>query len=122
MAWERRRILVWGKTRPELGRNGRELVVAGGVFRDTGALARLCPIPVRLLEDDKLFRRFQWIEADVLKSTRDPRPESYHIRYDSIETLEWIPTQTGGHWDARAEWVLKPANVFASLEALQDAR
>ena len=68
---ERKRILIWGKTRPELSRSYHETVCTGGVLADTRRLIRLYPIPLRYLEDDKVFRKYQWIEADIVKSDRD---------------------------------------------------
>ena len=66
--WERRRILIWGKTRPELSAKYREIVCTGGVFEDTKCLVRLYPIPLRYLEDERV--------AFVSKSPKDPRPET----------------------------------------------
>jgi hypothetical protein len=119
--WARKRILIWGKTRPELSRAYHETVCTGGILEDTRRLVRLYPIPLRYLEDDKVFRKYQWIEAHVMKSTRDVRPESYKIRLDTIVPGEHIPPESG-NWGRRAEWVMAPGNVFASVEALQAAR
>lgn len=119
--WERKRILIWGKTRPELSRTYQETVCTGGIFEDTRRLIRLYPIPLRFLEDDKVFRKYQWIEAHVTKSTRDARPESYKIRLDTIVPSEHIPTENG-NWDRRAEWVLAPGNAHRSVEAIRVAR
>lgn len=118
--WERRRILIWGKTRPELSTTYREIVCTGGVFADTKRLVRLYPIPLRYMDDEKYFRKYQWIEAYVVRSSSDSRPESYKIRPDGIKVFETIATKTGGNWDARAEWVIQPENVFRSVEALQE--
>ena len=63
--WERRRILIWGKTRPELSTKHCETVCTGGVFAESKAFVRLYPIPLRYLDDEKVFRKYQWIEADV---------------------------------------------------------
>ncbi len=117
--WQRRRILIWGKTRPEVSQSYREIVCTGGVFEDTRRLVRIYPIPLRYLEDERVFKKYQWIEAEVARNLRDPRPESFKIRYDGIETGETIPTKSG-NWDARAEWVMQPGNVFQSVEVLQD--
>lgn len=117
--WERRRILIWGKTRPELSKTYREIVCTGGVFADTKRLVRLYPIPLRYMDDEQVFRKYQWVEAYVTKSTSDPRPESYKIRADGITTLETIVTKSG-NWDARAEWIMQPENIFQSVEALQE--
>jgi hypothetical protein len=104
-AWERKRILIWGKTRPELSRRHRETVCTGGIFADTMQFVRLYPIPLRYLDDDKVFKKYQWIEADVRPAIHDSRPESHNIRCDSIEIGETIPTMKG-NWSARAEWVM----------------
>jgi hypothetical protein len=119
--WERERILIWGKTRPELSRSYRETVCTGGIFADSRRLVRLYPIPLRFLDDEKVFRKYQWIEAYVTKAHKDPRPESYHIRPDSIEVGEFIAAEDGD-WGRRAEWLMRSENVFRSVEALQEAR
>ena len=119
LEWRRRRILIWGKTRPELSKSYREVVCTGGVFEDTKRLVRLYPIPLRYLDDESVFRKYQWIEAEVAPNPSDPRPESHKIRFESIETGEKIPTKNGD-WDARAAWVMEPEKLFQSVEALQE--
>jgi hypothetical protein len=119
-AWQRRRILIWGKTRPEVSRNYRETVCTGGVFEDTGRLVRLYPIPLRYLDDEKYFKKYQWITADVARaSDHDNRPESYRIKPDGIELQGTIDTGKAGEWSARANWILRPENVVRSVEELQ---
>lgn len=117
--WERRRILIWGKTRPELSKTYREIVCTGGVFEDTRRLVRIYPVPLRYLDDEKVFKKYQWIEAHVRRAENDPRPESYKIRADGIKTFETIATKSGD-WSERAEWIMQPENVFKSVEMLQD--
>jgi hypothetical protein len=119
-AWVRKRILIWGKTRPELSKSHKETVCTGGIFEDTKGFVRLYPIPLRYLDGEQAFKKYQWIEADVRKATKDPRPESYNVRCDTIELGETIPT-TNGDWSRRAEWVLQPNHIFRSVEALQAA-
>lgn len=119
--WERRRILIWGKTRPELSKNHKETVCTGGVFEDTTQFVRLYPIPLRYLDDDHYFKKYQWIDADVRKARLDARPESYNIRPDSIQIGETIPTENGD-WSRRAEWIMRPDHIFRSVGALQEAR
>lgn len=117
--WERRRILIWGKTRPEVSKTYRETVCTGGIFEDTGRMVRLYPIPLRYLDESTVFQKYQWIEADVARSAdRDPRPESFRIRFKGITVGGKIGTSKGT-WSERAEWVLQPSNIFQSVEALQ---
>jgi hypothetical protein len=120
--WERKHILIWGKTRPELSRHHKETVCTGGVFADTKRFVRLYPIPLRFLDDEAVFKKYQWIEADVRKAARDARPESYNIRCDTITVGETIPTDKGD-WSRRAAWITEPpGHIFQSVEALQSVR
>lgn len=119
--WERRKILIWGKTRPELSKNHKETVCTGGVFEDTKEFVRLYPIPLRYLDDERYFKKYQWIEADIRKAIRDSRPESYNIRCDSIQIGETILSENGD-WSRRAEWIIQPGHIFSSVTALQEAR
>lgn len=118
--WKRRKILIWGKTRPELSQKYREIVCTGGVFEDTKKLVRLYPIPLRYMQDDKIFKKYQWIEANVKRNLSDPRPESYKIDTDSMLALDVIKTGKNGNWDERANWVMNEENIFSSVEAIQD--
>jgi len=117
--WEQKEILVWGKTRPEISKSYREIVCTGGVFRENRRLVRIYPVPLRYLDNEKEFRKYQWIRAYVAKSSSDPRPESYKIRYGDIEVLDRIKTERGGNWDKRAEWIINSQNVVRSVEELQ---
>ena len=83
-AWERKKILISGKTRPELSRRHRENVCTGGIFADTMEFVRLFPIPLRYLDDERVFKKYQWIEADVRRAVSDPRPESHNIRWTRL--------------------------------------
>jgi hypothetical protein len=118
--WERRRILIWGKTRPELSKKYREIVCTGGVFEDTKCLVRLYPIPLRYMNDKRIFKKYQWIEAKVMKAKSDPRPESYRIHPHDIKVLDEIPSNKGD-WTMRAQWIMNDANIFQSVEVLQES-
>jgi hypothetical protein len=118
--WKRLRILVWGKTRPELSMKYREIVCTGGVLESTRELVRLYPIPLRFMNEETVFAKYNLIEADVMRNPEDSRPESYKIRWDTIKVVGKIKTKPGGNWDERAEWVLAPGNECASVEELKD--
>ncbi|WP_292310671.1 hypothetical protein [Mesorhizobium sp.] len=51
---------------------------------EKGALIRLFPVPFRLINDDQQFKKWQNIEASVEKAKDDHRPESYHLKVDTI--------------------------------------
>lgn len=115
--WEKKRILIWGKTRPELSSKYRELVCTGGLFADSGRLVRLYPIPLRFMDEEKIFAKYNWIDAFVAKNTADARPESYRIRDDSITVVGKIPAKRT--WEERAKWILQDRNLVKSVEDLQ---
>lgn len=119
--YEKRRILIWGKTHPELSTNYVETVCTGGVLED-GRPVRLYPIPYRYLEGDQKFGKYQWITADIAKDLRDARPESHRLDKDSIELGEKI-ISTPDEWGLRAKYVLKSPNwQFESVEDLSAAQ
>jgi len=115
--WKRRRILIRGKTRPELSQKYRETVCTGGVFEDSKKLVRLYPIPLRYIDSESVFKKYQWIEAFVTKPKNDSRPESFRIRYDGIETGEILSTKD--NWRERAKWILQSENIVQSVEEIQ---
>src|SRR5258708_3148291 len=116
--WQRRKILIWGKTRPEVSTKYRETVCTGGVWAENGRLVRIYPVPLRYMDDENIFKKYKWIEADVTKSTSDPRPESYKIRYDTVKTGDLI-LPGKGNWDERAKWIIRDENIAPSVEALK---
>lgn len=117
--WEEHRILIWGKTYPELSSKYYETVCTGGTLAD-GRFIRLYPIPFRYLSDTKIFTKYQWVRAKIKKSKEDPRPESYKIDPESIVAEENIPADKFG-WFNRSEYILKnPYFNFSSVEKLLD--
>jgi hypothetical protein len=117
LSYEKRRILIWGKTEPEPSTKYVETVCTGGVLED-GSPVRLYPIPLRYLDDKARFHRYQWITARIAKDDQDHRPESYKIDCDSIEIGEQIPTGDE-EWLARARVMFqKPSWQFDSVDDL----
>ena len=49
--------------------------------------------------DPKQFRKYDWIEAKVMKARSDPRAESYIVDVDSIQVVDKIKTDKA--WGAR---------------------
>jgi hypothetical protein len=117
--WKRERILIWGKTRPELSKTYGELVCTGGLLESTKSLIRIYPVPLRYLDDEHIFQKYQWIEASICKSKKDSRPESYKVDFNDIEVKEKIPIVKGS-WDKRTEWILNPVNLVQSVEEIQE--
>lgn len=117
--YETKRILIWGKTAPELSDRHTETVCTGGVLED-GTPVRLYPIPYRYLDGDQKFKKYQWITADIAKDTRDKRPESHHVKEGSIICQDSIDP-TSDEWGKRAEYIFKKSTwIFPSVEHLCD--
>lgn len=117
--WQRRRLLIWGTTYPEFSKSYYETVCTGAIDGETGKLIRIYPVRLRYMAEP--FSHFTWIEAEIERNERDFRPESYRIRQDSIVGGETIPADKKG-WSVRREIVLRPSNVFASVEALRETQ
>jgi len=62
------------------------------------------------------YQRYSRIRVQVNKSTRDTRPESYHLDIESIEQLGVL--QTANNWEQRRA-VIEPL-LSRSIEDLQD--
>lgn len=110
----RTRVLILVKTYPTLSRKYGELVCTAGM-REDGSWIRLYPIRFRELGDDKRFKKFNWIEADIEKSTSDDRPESHRVSdFRKIELVGEM--ETGKDWTVRCQFVLR--KVRSNLAAL----
>lgn len=115
--WERRRILVWGTTYPEFSKKYFETVCTGAVDGTTGRLLRIYPITLRYRQEP--FGAYRWLDAELERNSSDYRPESHRIRQETIVIGEKVDTSK--EWAARKELILRPENVFRSVEALREA-
>jgi hypothetical protein len=117
MGWTRKKLLIWGTTYPEFSKAYYETVCTGALDAATGKFVRIYPITLRYQNDP--FRLYDWIEADVIQNARDFRLESHKINQASIQVVGHIDTKD--EWAERSSWILRPHNVFSSVEALQKA-
>lgn len=106
MALKRVEVLITVKAYPNPSKNLGEAACIAGISR-VGTWVRLYPIPFRDLDEDKQFKKYQWIEvaADLDKAKTDPRPETLRPIIDSIRVLG-KPLSTDDEWRARREIVL----------------
>jgi len=118
--FETKRILIWGKTYPELSQTYGETVCTAGCL-ESGRPVRIYPVPFRLLGDYEQYRLYQWIRAPIKKSDDDPRPESYRIDVDAIELGRVVTTDPG--WMARRQIIEKVDTWhFDSVRTLKNAQ
>src|ERR1044071_8258500 len=102
-SWTRKRVLIVVRTYPVPSAKSVEASCTAAITED-GRWLRLFPVPYRLMDQEKRFRKWQWIEVDLIKAG-DARPESYKINPDSITACEHIGTQD--HWHHRRE-IIRP--------------
>lgn len=116
-----RRILIVTKTYPSISQKYRETVCTAGVLLDDLdrplGWVRLYPIPYRLLENDRKFKRWSIIQASIERNTKDSRLESYRIDIDSIVVEREVDTSDS--WRYRKELILRPSLQFPSTEAIK---
>lgn len=73
----RERILITVKTYPTLSRKHGETVCTAAI-REDGSWVRIYPVPFRRLEESEQYRKFDWLECDLINSRTEPRPETRH--------------------------------------------
>lgn len=110
------RILITVKTYPTLSASYGELVCTAGL-REDGTWIRIYPVPFRRLEEYQKFEKYRIIEAQVIRSTKDPRPESHKIDFGSLSLTE-SKLSTADSWRERRNWVLARGQVHDDLTVL----
>lgn len=109
------KVLITVKTYPAISGKYDELVCTAG-FTEDGKWIRIYPVPFRKKDYSEQYRKYEWIELDLVKNTSDFRPESYRpYSMDSeIKILEHI--DTAGNWYLRKKSVLN--KVYENLAEL----
>jgi hypothetical protein len=103
------KVLIAVKTYPTLSEKYDELVCTAGFLED-GSWIRLYPIPFRKLNSNARYKKWQWIELELTKNTKDFRKESY--RPFNIENEIKILDKVGTEKD----WVKRKAIVLKNVK------
>jgi hypothetical protein len=114
------KVLITVKTYPTLASKYDELVCTAGLLED-GSWIRIYPIPFRKLDYDIQYKKYDWIDIELIRNTSDFRPESYRpVSIDKpFKIIGHIGTED--NWKFRKELVLK--NVYTDINQLiNDAR
>lgn len=110
------RVLITVKTYPQPSSTYGELVCTAGLLNGE-KWVRIYPVPYRFLNDDQRYPRYSWVELDLVRNTKDFRPESYRPRRNIEEDIRVVSKLgTSESWAARKEFVLK--EVFTSMNDL----
>lgn len=110
------KVLIAVKTYPTLSAKYDELVCTAG-FREDGTWIRLYPVPFRKKSYNEQYKKYDWIEVDLVKNESDFRPESYRPKtIDSeIKVVGHIDTNDGT-WDERKKICL--GKIYYNLTEL----
>ncbi|MFH1050807.1 MAG: hypothetical protein V1779_07755 [bacterium] len=109
------KVLITVKAYPAISIKYGETVCTAGITED-GKWIRIYPIPFRKLDYNKQFKKYDWVEIDLVRNPKDFRPESYRpVSFEDIKTIGHIDSD-GNTWHARREIVLK--KVFTNLDEL----
>lgn len=109
------KVLITVKTYPNLSTKYDELVCTAGFLED-GSWIRIFPMPFRKLDYANQYKKYDWLEIDLVKNTSDFRPESFrpaNIEYPG-EIVGHI--NTDNNWDERKGIVLK--KVYTDMTML----
>jgi hypothetical protein len=118
MAYQLLRVVIFGKTYPELSVKHTETVCTGALRVDTGAPVRLYPVPLRYLDDGAAYSLYDEIAVPVAKSTSDPRPESFKVDARRIQFVSHM--DTAYNWEERRVLVFRDTSWhFPHMEALK---
>ena len=114
----RERVLITVKTYPTLSRKYGETVCTAGV-REDGSWVRIYPVPFRRLGEEEQYRKFDWLECDLIKNRSDPRPESTSPA-DPKQLRPVAHMDTADGWRERRQLLLRTAKVYSRLSELID--
>src|SRR5437870_1914531 len=118
---ETKRALIVVRTYPVPDALGIESSCTAAIT-DEGEWLRLFPVPWRLLNKDRRFQKYEWVEVNVKKAIEDTRLESYRLRSDGIQILS-RPLSTANAWTARKAMVFPVrAHCLCCLTRQRDAQ
>lgn len=112
------RFLVTVKTYPTLSRKYGETVCTAGV-REDGSWIRLYPVPFRRLGETEQYRKFDWLECNLVRNHGDPRPETFRPA-DVNQLFPVGHVDTKDNWRERRKLILQTPPVYTRLQPLID--
>lgn len=109
------RVLITVKTYPTLSAKYDELVCTAG-FREDGTWIRIYPVPFRKKPYNEQYRKYDWIELDLVKNDGDFRPESYRPKTIDSEINVVGHIDTKRNWEERRKFCL--GKIYYNLTEL----
>jgi hypothetical protein len=111
------KVLITVKTYPTISGKYDELVCTAGFLED-GTWIRIYPVPFRKKSYSEQYKKYDWIELDLVKNKSDFRPESHRpYSHDSeINIVGHIDTGKDKNWTERKQIAL--GKVYYNLSEL----
>lgn len=109
------KVLITVKTYPTISSKYDELVCTAG-FREDGTWIRIYPIPFRKKSYNEQYKKYDWIEVDLVKNTGDFRPESYRPNTIDSEINVVGHINTERNWEERKKICLR--KIYYNLKEL----
>lgn len=94
------KVLIAVKTYPTISAKYNELVCTAG-FREDGSWIRIYPITFRKKSYHEQYKKYDWIEIDLVKNISDFRPESYRPLSLESEIRIIGHIETSRNWEER---------------------
>lgn len=116
MSISKKRIFITVKTYPNPSASYVETVCTAGIIENEGWI-RLYPIPFRVSDEYKQFKKYQWITVDVVKrpaSSSDRRPESFSPQAGTMELGNIVPSSS----DVRKDIIFKNTRTYNDFEEI----
>lgn len=110
------RILITVKTYPTLSTKYGETVCTAGI-REDGSWVSIYPVPFRRLDEEQQYRKYDWIECDLVTSRKDPRPET-RIPVDVRQLVPVGHVSTKNHWQERRRLLLNTPTIYTNLQKI----
>lgn len=113
------RVLITVKTYPTLSRKYGETVCTAGV-REDGSWVRIYPVPFRRLDEKQQYKKYDWLDCQLVRNKTDPRPETFRpVEPSELEApVGHMDTGTDRDWRARRKLLLETACVYDRLDEL----
>ncbi len=109
------KVLITVKTYPTISAKYDELVCTAG-FREDGTWVRIYPVPFRKRAYSEQYKKYDWIELDLVKNTSDFRPESFRPSILETEINVVGHIDTARNWEERKKLCL--GKIYFNLSEL----
>lgn len=117
------KVLITVKTYPTISKKYNELVCTAG-FTETGNWIRIYPIQFRQLDYYSQYKKYDWVELDLVRNTSDFRPESYRPLTISTQptVIDHLDTGKTRDWSDRKAIILPSVrtNLGVLIEEAKD--